>query len=137
MMKWDHIRALAQQGHLVGSHTMTHPNMAYIDFREARHEMAQSKQRLEGQLNTTVTHFSYPCPALAPHWTEQTVIASRDVGYETSVTTDGGVVRKRDNPLSLKRVRPTKTVEGLWWNLECAFARTVRETRKKKPVLVA
>lgn len=122
MMNYDHIRALAQQGHLVGSHTMTHPNMAYIDFREAHYEMAQSKQRLEEQLNTTITHFSYPCPALAPHWTEQTVIASRDAGYETSVTTDGGLARKGDNPLSLARVRPTKTVEGLWWNLECAFA---------------
>ena len=23
-------------------------------------------------------HFAYPCPALSPHWTEQTVTASRE-----------------------------------------------------------
>jgi peptidoglycan/xylan/chitin deacetylase (PgdA/CDA1 family) len=122
MMNYDQIRELAQQGHIIGSHTMTHPNMAHVGLQDARREMTESKQRLEQQLSVAVTHFSYPCPALSPHWTEQTVTASRDAGYETAVTTDGGLARKGDNPLLLKRVRPTKTVEGLWWNLECAFA---------------
>jgi peptidoglycan/xylan/chitin deacetylase (PgdA/CDA1 family) len=122
MMNYDHIRALAQHGHIVGSHTMTHPNLAHVSLQVARREMAESKQRLEQQLNTAIAHFSYPCPALSPHWTDQTVTASREAGYETAVTTDGGLARKGDNPLSLKRTRPTKTVEGLRWNLECAFA---------------
>jgi peptidoglycan/xylan/chitin deacetylase (PgdA/CDA1 family) len=122
MMNYDHIRTLLQQGHIIGSHTMTHPNMAHVSLQDARREMAESKQRLEQQLNTAIAHFSYPCPALSPHWTDQTVIASRQAGYETAVTTDGGLARKGDNPLSLKRTRPTKTVEGLRWNLECAFA---------------
>jgi peptidoglycan/xylan/chitin deacetylase (PgdA/CDA1 family) len=122
MMNYDHIRTLVRQGHIVGSHTMTHPNIAHVSLEEASLEMIESKQRLERQLNTAVANFSYPCPALSPHWTEQTAAVSRDAGYKTAVTTDGGVARKGDNPLWLKRVRPTKTVEGLLWNLECAFA---------------
>lgn len=122
MMKYDQIRALLRQGHIVGSHTMTHPNLAHVNLEDASHEMTESKRRLEQQLNAPVAHFSYPCPALSPHWTQQTLAASRDAGYETAVTTDGGLARKGDDPLLLKRVRPTKTVEGLWWNLECAFA---------------
>lgn len=122
MMTYDQVRALVQQGHIVGSHTMTHPNMAHVSLQDIRHEMTESKHRLERQLNAPVAHFSYPCPALWPHWTEQTVTASHDAGYETAVTTNGGLTRKGDNPLSLKRVSPTKTVEGLCWNLECAFA---------------
>ena len=47
---------------------------------------------------------------------------SREAGYETAVTTNGGLVRKDDDPLELRRIRPTKTVQGLWWNLECGFA---------------
>jgi peptidoglycan/xylan/chitin deacetylase (PgdA/CDA1 family) len=122
MMTYDQVRTLVQQGHIVGSHTMTHPNMAHVSLEDARHEMTESKHRLERELSAAVAHFSYPCPALWPHWTEQTVTASRDAGYETAVTTNGGLTRKGDNPLALKRISPTKTVEGLCWNLECAFA---------------
>jgi peptidoglycan/xylan/chitin deacetylase (PgdA/CDA1 family) len=122
MMNYEQIRALVAQGHIVGSHTMTHPNMAYVSAEDARREMTASKQRLEQQLNAAVVHFSYPCPALSPHWTEQTVAVSRHAGYETAVTTDGGLARHGDNPLCLKRIRPSRTAEGLRWNLESAFA---------------
>jgi len=122
MMSYDQIRSLARHGHIVGSHTMTHPNMAYIPEQDAKAELAESKQRLERELKATIKHFSYPCPAMTPHWNEKTVAQSRSVGYDSAVTTNGGVTRCGDNPLSLKRIRPTKTVEGLRWNLECAFA---------------
>src|SRR3984893_13173486 len=126
MLNFDQARELAREGHIVGSHTMSHPNMAQVSLEEASFEMTESKKRLERQLQVAVTHFSYPCPALSPHWTEQTVAASREAGYETAVTTDGGLVRKGDNALWLNRIRPTKTLEGLRWNLESAFAgRTV------------
>jgi peptidoglycan/xylan/chitin deacetylase (PgdA/CDA1 family) len=122
MMNYEQIRTLAQHRHIVGSHTMTHPNMAYIPKDDARVELAESKQRLEQALKTPIRHFSYPCPAMTPHWSEQTVAQSRSVGYDSAVTTNGGVTRCGDHPLSLKRIRPTKTAEGLRWNLECAFA---------------
>jgi peptidoglycan/xylan/chitin deacetylase (PgdA/CDA1 family) len=122
MMNSGQMRELLQQGHMIGSHTMTHPNLAQVSLEEACRELSESKTRLEHHLGALVTHFSYPCPALSPHWTEQTVIASRDAGYETAVTTDGGLACRGDEPLTLKRVRPTKTLEGLQWNLECAFA---------------
>jgi peptidoglycan/xylan/chitin deacetylase (PgdA/CDA1 family) len=122
MMNYEQVRTLVQHGHMVGSHTMTHPNMAYITDDAARIELAESKQRLEQALKTPIRHFSYPCPAMSPHWSEQTVAQSRSVGYDSAVTTNGGVTRCGDHPLSLKRIRPTKTAEGLRWNLECAFA---------------
>lgn len=122
MMTWEQVNALIRNGHTVGSHTMTHPNMAFVSLEEARREFAESKQQMEAHLSTRVTHFSYPCPALHPNWTEQTIAASRSCGYETAVTTTPGTVHKGDNPLALRRVRPTKTVDGLRWNLEMAFA---------------
>jgi peptidoglycan/xylan/chitin deacetylase (PgdA/CDA1 family) len=122
MMSYDQIRSLARHGHIVGSHTMTHPNMAYIPEQDAKAELAESKQHLERELKATIKHFSYPCPAMTPHWNEKTVAQSRSVGYDSAVTTNGGVTRCGDDPLSLKRIRPTKTADGLRWNLECAFA---------------
>lgn len=126
MMSYDQMRALVRQGHVVGSHTMTHPNMAYVNPEVARCEMTLSKQRLEQELGGPVPHFAYPCPALSPHWTEQTVATSRAVGYETAVTTNGGLARKGDDPLRLKRIGSRGTVEGLRWSLECAFAGCLR-----------
>jgi len=122
MMTYEQARALVRKGHIVGSHTMTHPNMAHVHESDAEVELAESKRRLEGELKVPVPHFSYPCPALSPHWSDRTVSQSRAVGYASAVTTNGGVVRGGDNPLSLKRIRPTKTSAGLQWNLECAFA---------------
>jgi peptidoglycan/xylan/chitin deacetylase (PgdA/CDA1 family) len=122
MMSYEQIRTLVQHGHIVGSHTMTHPNMAYVTEDEAKIELSESKQRLEQALQLPIRHFSYPCPAMTPHWSERTVAQSGSVGYDSAVTTNGGVTRCGDHPLALKRIRPTKTAEGLRWNLECAFA---------------
>jgi peptidoglycan/xylan/chitin deacetylase (PgdA/CDA1 family) len=121
MMSWDELRLLVQGGHLVGSHTMTHPNMAHVPETEARAEFSASKRRLDEQIGNPVVHFSYPCPALQPHWADHTVDLSRQAGYETGVTTDGGLVRKGDNSLRLHRIRPTRTVRGIHWNLEYTF----------------
>lgn len=125
MMTWDELRGLVRGGHIVGSHTMTHPNMAYIAENDARAELFEAKRRLEEELAVPIVHFAYPCPALQPHWGNRTVRASREIGYQTAVTTDKGLVRRHDDPLSLRRIRPTKTVDGLCWNLERAFLRGV------------
>lgn len=122
MMTYDQLRALTLHGHIVGSHTMTHPNMAQVKPEEAHYEFAESKRRLELQLGRPIRHFSYPCPALSPHWSERTVEQSRTLGYETGVTTNSGLTHRGDNLRCLKRLRPTKTQSGLRWNLESAFA---------------
>jgi len=58
MMNYDQLQALAGQGHIVGSHTMTHPNMAYVNPAAARRELTESKLHLEQQLKRPVAHFS-------------------------------------------------------------------------------
>jgi peptidoglycan/xylan/chitin deacetylase (PgdA/CDA1 family) len=121
MMTWDEVRGTVKQGHIVGSHSMSHPNMAHINEDALQREMTDSKQILERELGIPVPHFSYPCPALQPHWTERTVMVSQQAGYKTAVTTNGGLVRRNNNPLRLKRIRPSKNLDGLRANLELAF----------------
>jgi peptidoglycan/xylan/chitin deacetylase (PgdA/CDA1 family) len=122
MLTYEQMRALQRHRHIIGSHTMTHPNMAYLKADDAVRELMESKQRLELNLETPIQHFSYPCPALSPHWSAQTAEQTQLAGYETAVTTDNGLTHSGDNPFCLKRLRPTKTVAGLRWNLESAFA---------------
>ena len=121
MMTWEQARALTRQGHIVGSHTMTHPNLAHVRNGDLATELEQSKLRLEQQLSSRVIHFSYPCPILEPHWSALTVEVCRKVGYLTAVTTNPGPVHEGDDPLSLRRVHPTTGIDGLRWNLECTF----------------
>lgn len=121
MMTWDQVRAMRTKGHSIGSHTMTHPNMAYVSTEDSRRELLLSKQRLETELKEPIVHFSYPCPALSPHWNSETLAMSKQAGYRTAVTTDGGMVTQHDQPLSLHRMRPSKDVDELLWNLDCTF----------------
>jgi peptidoglycan/xylan/chitin deacetylase (PgdA/CDA1 family) len=122
MLDWEEVRSLDRNGHTIGSHTMTHPSMAQLRPIDAEMEFAESKRRLELELRKPVVHFSYPCPASEPHWADHTVDLSREMGYLTAVTTAGGMVRKRDDAMRLRRIRPTKTIDGLRWNLERTFA---------------
>jgi peptidoglycan/xylan/chitin deacetylase (PgdA/CDA1 family) len=123
MLSWDQARALARRGHIVGSHTVCHPNLAHVkDEANLRHELAESKRQLDTQLNTPVRHFSYPVPALSPHWTPRTVEVSRDAGYATAVTTNPGLVNRHDDPLSLHRVRPAYEMDEFNWVLESSLA---------------
>ena len=63
MMNWDEARTLLKSGHIVGSHTMTHPNVAQVSVDDARSELAESKLKLEKELGEPVEHFAYPHPA--------------------------------------------------------------------------
>lgn len=122
MMDWEQIRGLAKNGHTIGSHTMTHPNLAFLEIEDVRRELSDSKRQMESRVGTAIRHVSYPCPALFPNWTQQTTEESQRAGYKTAVTTASGLAHERDNLLELKRLAPTKTLDGLRWNLERAFA---------------
>jgi peptidoglycan/xylan/chitin deacetylase (PgdA/CDA1 family) len=118
MMGWDQLRRLQAQGHTVGSHTLSHPNAAYVaNEDDLQYELVESKQRIERELGTEVTHFSYPHPALNPQWSERTVKMTASAGYRSAVTTTIGRVSANSDPLCLKRVHTSQREHHLRWNL--------------------
>lgn len=121
MMNWDQVRALHQAGHTVGSHTLSHPNLAQIAVAEAEHELRESRARLTAELGTPVLHFSYPNPILDPHWTPATSELVAKAGYESAVTSEAGSMRACSDSYSLQRVSVPTDVDELDWKLECAF----------------
>lgn len=120
-MTWAQARDLQSRGHVLGSHTVNHPNVAKVPRNEMRIELEESRKRLEFELAKPILHFSYPNPILSPHWTEETVEASRKAGYSTAVTSDDGCVVRGTEVLALPRQSAGGKFEEFVWNLEMAF----------------
>jgi peptidoglycan/xylan/chitin deacetylase (PgdA/CDA1 family) len=121
MMDWEQIRALHRQGHVVGSHTLTHPNLAEVGRTDLVRELCDSRKQLEEQLGSPVRHFSYPSPIIQPHWNQGTVECCREHGYETAVTCTPGPVLVEDSPLCLKRIPAPDKLDDFQWTVQCAF----------------
>lgn len=121
MLDWEQVKRLHREGHIVGSHTLTHPNLAYIEEGALQKELADSKHRLEGELGAPVVHFSYPSPISEPHYTDRTVTGTMQVGYRTAVTSIPGLNRRGHAPLALHRVSAPPGKQEFQWNLENTF----------------
>jgi peptidoglycan/xylan/chitin deacetylase (PgdA/CDA1 family) len=118
MMTWDDARTLAKSGHIVGSHTMTHPNVAQVSETDARYELANSKLKLEKELGRPVKHFCYPHPALNPQWNESTLKITEELGYTTAVTTTVGAVRSDARALAIPRTHIPRDESEFLWHIE-------------------
>ena len=123
MMDWEQVRGLKKAGHTIGGHTLSHPNVAQVSESEARGEILGCKQRLGEKLGAPVEHFSYPHPALNPHWSSQTLGITREAGFKSAVLTTYGSVRSGDDPLALKRMYTPPDLDQFTLNLQSAFLR--------------
>jgi len=121
MMDWDQVRALRKAGHTIGGHTLSHPNVAQVSGSEARYEILGCKKRLEEEIGEPIDHFSYPHPALNPHWSKQTLEMTREAGFKSAALTTAGPVRAGDDPLALKRIYGASDLDQFTWNLQCTF----------------
>jgi peptidoglycan/xylan/chitin deacetylase (PgdA/CDA1 family) len=118
MMTWDDARTLVKSGHIVGSHTMTHPNVAQVSADDARSELRDSKLKLEMELGEPSKHFSYPHPALNPHWNETTLKITEELGYTTAVTTTCAAVGANARPLAIPRTYIPREESEFLWHIE-------------------
>ena len=121
MMTWHQVRTLHQEGHIVGSHSLSHPNLAHVSEGATYLELSESKERLERELGAPVVHFSYPNPALVPNFSAATIAASRRTGYRTGVTSVDGPVYAGDDVLSLRRIWVPHDNDEFLWVLECTL----------------
>ena len=123
MMDWEQVRALKKAGHTIGGHTLSHPNVAQVREDSARKEISGCKRRLEEKLGAPVEHFSYPHPALNPHWSNQTLSITREAGFKSAVLTTYGAVRSGDDPLAMKRMYTPADLNQFTLNLQTTFLR--------------
>ncbi len=59
-LSWNQVRTLHSQGMIVGSHTVSHPDLRRIAPAQQLEELRGSRQALEDHLGAPVTTFSFP-----------------------------------------------------------------------------
>jgi peptidoglycan/xylan/chitin deacetylase (PgdA/CDA1 family) len=79
-MTWEELREVVAIGVDVGSHTVNHPRLTELSDAELRHELRDSKQRVEDELRR-------PCTLLVYPFGDQDArvrAAARDAGYSAA-----------------------------------------------------
>jgi len=99
MMSWAQVRALAGEGHEIGSHSMSHPLLPQCDDRAVRDEVGGSKARIEDAIGGPVESFCYP----NGDWDRRAADAVRNAGYRRAVSTRWGSNRRGASELTLRR----------------------------------
>lgn len=111
VMSAKQIRLLAQKpGIVLGSHTVTHPNLTRISREEVKRELTDSRRALEDLTERPVDLFSFPYGA----WTPDVVELAREAGYRRLFGIQPACLHGRELPELVGRV----SVEPTDWPLE-------------------
>jgi len=105
------VKSLAQAGHEVGAHSVTHPILPALAAADARREVADSKRFLEDLLGSEVTSFAYP-KGLVDARVRRLV---EDAGYRQAVVTRRAFVTPPVDPFALPRLAARDYIlQSLW-----------------------
>jgi peptidoglycan/xylan/chitin deacetylase (PgdA/CDA1 family) len=99
MMDWTQLLQLADDGHEIGSHTLSHCFLPRCDDQALMQEVVGSKQAIERRLSRAVRSFCYP----NGDSDLRTQTAVRSAGYLCAVTTRPGSNLRDSNPTELLR----------------------------------
>lgn len=110
LLSWDQIRRM--DGLITfGSHTLTHPNLSRLGREEARHEIVESKNRIQEELGHEAKFFSYPF-GKEKCFTPETIEILKEARFECALTTIRGLCRQGDDLFSLKRIGCNSAING-------------------------
>jgi peptidoglycan/xylan/chitin deacetylase (PgdA/CDA1 family) len=84
-MTWDGLRALADRGVEVSSHTVSHPHLPTLSDAELADELRSSRQRLEDELGRPCRLLAYPYGECD----ERVRAAARAAGYDAAFSLPG------------------------------------------------
>ena len=81
-MSWEQIAALHKNGHLIQSHTMTHPMLGVCDESQITYELETSKKTIEDKIGAPVKYLSLPFGS----FDERVIKIAKDTGYQAIFT---------------------------------------------------
>jgi len=114
-LTWDGVRALADAGMEIGSHTATHPRLPDLPDARVKYELVESRRALMAKLHRPVEALAYPYNSVRARIER----AARDAGYTIAVA---GVEHGSADLLSLRRVTVNRTTPMVRFAAELAAA---------------
>ncbi len=105
-LSWSEVRELGARGIQIGSHTVTHPELKFLHFREIEEELARSKRTIEDATGGEVKSFSYPYafPETQKAFARSLAELLARHGYQNGVSTIIGTAGPRDHRFFLPRL---------------------------------
>lgn len=106
MMRSDQVRQLHQAGMGIGAHTVRHPIVARLAASQARQEIADGRDALEGLLGAKVPLFAYPNGKPGQDYLAEHVAMVKALGFSAAVSTSWGAARPAGDLFQLPRFTP-------------------------------
>jgi peptidoglycan/xylan/chitin deacetylase (PgdA/CDA1 family) len=110
MMTPAQVQTIASQGHEIGSHSVTHPDLTTVTDAQLAAEMTQSKATLEAITGAgTVTDFAYPFGT----YDARVIAAEQKAGYTSGRSVEEGYNSKLDvqpYDIRVQNMLPTTTL---------------------------
>ncbi len=107
----SHLKKIAENGNVIGSHGMTHRFFDDLDDEQAECELRQSMQQLSDQCGQPVQSISYP----GGRYNNRTLELSRQSGYAQIFGSEVGTLKQSDltaiPPLSRVAIRRGTTLD--------------------------
>lgn len=103
MLDWSQVAELRAQGHEIGAHSVTHPQLDTLTRRAAWHEIRDGKNILEDRLGEQVRTFAYPHGYSSPVVRRLT----RQAGFESACSVKNALSFPADPQLAVSRLMLT------------------------------
>ena len=113
-LSWAQLRAMADAGMEIGSHSLTHASIQGCSAAEIRREFGDSKHMLEDGVGRAVTVASLPRGSSEP----RAAAVIQELGYRAFCTSEPGLVGATTNPFDAPRI-------AIKWRTSAAFVTRV------------
>jgi len=98
--RWEKYKNLADNGHTIGSHGVTHKYLPSLNQEDQFYELQYSKNYIEEKTGRDVTIFSLP----GGKYNEKVIQLSKEIGYKRVLTTEFGLNNTNNLSFLLNRM---------------------------------
>jgi peptidoglycan/xylan/chitin deacetylase (PgdA/CDA1 family) len=104
-MSWDQLGALHKNGHLIQSHTMTHPMLGECDESLITYELETSKKIIEDKIGAPVKYLSLPFGSS----NERVIAVAKQLGYQGIFTSLSNIGKRKNELCQFGRIHVKDT----------------------------